>query len=131
MLAQDKVVYSDILVNFERHPINKDLVRAVNEDAVRRALKNIILTNRGEVPYQPNRGGNIRRYLFEQMSPQTAQDIKDDVWTAISNEEPRVNLLEVKVIPNYGEQHYTVVIIYTLLNEATARTVNITLERIQ
>lgn len=131
MLAQDKVVYSDFLVNFERHPINKDLVRAVNEDSVKRAMKNIVLTNKGEVPYQPSRGGNIRRYLFEQMTPQTAQDIKDDVWTAITNEEPRVNLLEVKVLPNYADQHYTVVIVYTLLNEATARTVKFTLERIQ
>ncbi len=131
MLAQDKVVYSDFLINFERHPINKDLVRVVNEDAVKRAMKNIVMTNRGEVPYQPARGGNIRRYLFEQMTPQTAQDIKDDMWTALSNEEPRINLQSVKVVPNYGEQHYTVVVTYTLLNESTSKTVKLTLERIQ
>lgn len=131
MLTQDKVVYSDFLINFERHPINKDLVRTVNEDSVKRSMKNIALTNRGEVPYQPARGGNIKRYLFEQMSPQTAQDIKDDMWTALANEESRINILDVKVIPNYTEQHYNIVVNYTLLNESTSRTVNLTLERIQ
>lgn len=131
MLIRDTIVYSDILNNFERHPINKDLVRVVNEASVKQALRNIVLTNKGEIPYQPRRGSNVKRYLFENMTPQTQQDIKDDIMQSINNEEPRVQLIDVKVIPNYAEQHYSVIILYTLRNETTTRTVNITLERIQ
>lgn len=130
MLTQDKVVYSDFLINFERHPINKDLVRNVNEAAVRQAIKNIVLTNRGEIPYQPTRGSNVRRFLFEQMTPQTAHDIKEDIIQAITNDEKRCELLSVTVEPNYGAQHYTIVIVFTILNETAPQTVNITLERI-
>jgi len=130
MLTQDKVIYSDFLINFERHPINKDLVRNVNESAVRQALKNIVMTNRGEIPYQPTRGSNVRRFLFEQMTPQTSHDIKEDVIQAIMNEERRIDLIGVTVEPNYNEQHYTIVIVFSILNQVTPQSVTITLERI-
>ena len=55
MLVKDTITYSDFLVNFERHPINKDLVRVVNESAVSRSIRAIVLTNKGEVPYQPGK----------------------------------------------------------------------------
>ena len=88
------------------------------------------MTNRGEIPYQPTRGSNVRRFLFEQMTPQTSHDIKEDVIQAIMNEERRIDLIGVTVEPNYNEQHYTIVIVFSILNQVTPQSVTITLERI-
>lgn len=130
MLVKDTITYSDFLVNFERHPINKDLVRVVNESAVSRSIRAIVLTNKGEVPYQPGKGSNIKSFLFEQMTTQTSHDIKEDIIQCITNQEPRAQLIGVQVNPDYDNNIYTVIIAYTLLNDVTTRTVNITLERI-
>ena len=56
--------YSDFQTNFTIHPIKKDLTRLVNEDSVKRSIKNILLTNYYERRFRPRFGANIRKYLF-------------------------------------------------------------------
>jgi len=74
-IFQNKIIYSDILSNFNIHPIKKDLVRLTNEEAVKKSIINLIFTNKGERPFQPFIGSSIRQYLFELMSPQVQNDI--------------------------------------------------------
>ena len=64
--AKDEI-YSDFLVNLNPHPVSGMLLRFVNEKAVTRSIRNLILTNRGERLYQPKIGSDIRSILFEPM----------------------------------------------------------------
>lgn len=126
----ERGTYSDIPVNFERHPINKDLMRVVDEVAVSKAIRAIIMTNKGEVPYQPYKGGNVKHYLFENMTPQTAEDIKTDIEQSLADQETRAQTVQVRVVPHYGDNAYVVTVAYTLVNDSTVRTVNISLKRV-
>ena len=57
--------FKDLDLNFNIHPIRKDVTKHLNEYAVVNAVKNLILTNHYERPFRPNVGSNIRRLLFE------------------------------------------------------------------
>ena len=58
-------VFRDLDLNFAIHPIRKDINTHVNEFAVINSVKNLVLLNHYEKPFQPEIGSNIRRLLFE------------------------------------------------------------------
>jgi hypothetical protein len=60
-----KEAYSDLDLLFKAHPISGDVTVKTDADAVKRAVKNIVLTNYYERPFKPSLGGNIRGLLFE------------------------------------------------------------------
>ena len=61
-------VFTDFYNNFNVHPQNKRLALHTNEQAVRRSLRNILSTNTRERFFNPEFGGNLRRFLFEDVS---------------------------------------------------------------
>ena len=123
--------YSDFLTNFDIHPVTGDLFRAVDVAAVKRALRNLIMTNKGERFFQPNLGSSIRQFLFEPMLPTTQYDLQNAIKQCIGNYEPRVNLIAVNVVSNFAIDSYDITIIFTILNIATPTTLNITLQRLR
>ena len=57
--------FSDLDLNFTKHPVRDDVNILTAERAVINSVKNLILTNHYERPFQPDLGSNIRRLLFE------------------------------------------------------------------
>ncbi len=129
--VQTNVIYSDLLQDFDIHPVKKDVIRVVNETAVKRAIRNLILTNKGERFFKPDIGSSIKQYLFEPMSPLVQLDIKNAIEQVINNYEPRAKLINVIVVPDYTLQGYDVTIIFYIINRTDPITLNLTLERIR
>ena len=71
--------YSDLDLNFTIHPVKKDINRYTNETAVVNSIKNLILTNHYERPFQPEIGSNVRRLLFENMDTITATTLEKEI----------------------------------------------------
>jgi phage baseplate assembly protein W len=109
--------YSDFLMNFDLNPISGEIARVTNEKAVIRAIKNLINTNRGERPFQPNLGCGIKKLLFEPMDEVTADLIKMEITTTITQYEPRVNLILVDVQPQEQSDAYIVSITFSMVNQ--------------
>lgn len=130
-LTNKDEVYSDFLVNLNPHPVSGALLRFANEKAVTRAIRNLILTNKGERLYQPDVGSNIRAMLFEPMSQFTANTIRKIIEDAITKYEPRAKILSVQVQPYEEQNRYVVTIVYILINKPDPISVNITLQRVQ
>ena len=65
----NEVAFSDLGVTMTAHPVNKKPPVFKNEEAVKRAIKNLILTSRFERPYEPLYGCNIYNRLFENFDP--------------------------------------------------------------
>mgnify|MGYP003118673936 CR=1 FL=1 len=121
--------YSDLNITFNKHPVTGKLSVLKDADAVKRALRNLILTNTYERPYQPLIGASIRRRLFEPMDSITAHSIKKDIQVAINNFEPRVTVHDIALI--YDEDGHSVVIniVFRVNNQAEPVSTEITLER--
>lgn len=121
-------VYSDFNVNFNVHPVKQDLTRLVNEDAVLRSIKNIVQTDHYERPFRPLFGANIKKYLFEQLTPITLQLIKSQIVSALANYEPRANIIDVVVSSSSSDNNSVeITITFSTINNLRPVTATITL----
>ena len=107
--------FKDISATFQINPLNDDLIAIQNANAISRSVRNLVFTLPGEKPFQPNVGSNVSRLLFENMDELTADSIKSEIQNTINNYEPRVELNEVIVDPNYDENAFDVVIKYYII----------------
>jgi phage baseplate assembly protein W len=70
--------FKDISASFQTNPLNNDLIVIKNTTAIARSIRNLILTKRGERPFEPNLGSGVYDLLFENMDKQTATIIRDE-----------------------------------------------------
>ena len=89
---RNEVVYKDLGLSFIPHPVTKNVSVLKNEDAIKRALRNLVLTNKGEKFFDELYGGNITALLFENLTPGDILDIKGNIRDAIRADEPRVTV---------------------------------------
>ncbi len=123
--------YSDLDLNFVIHPVKKDINILTSEMAVINSIKNLILTNHYERPFQPQIGSNVRRMLFENMDNITATTIENEIKQTIANFEPRASVSKIYVIADYENNGFKVTLNFFVINRTTPITINFFLERIR
>jgi len=123
--------FRDLDLNFTIHPIRKDINTHKNEYAIINSVKNLVLTNHYERPFQPQIGSNIRRLLFENVDAVTASQIEREIVETISNFEPRVQVSKVTVVASPDENGFKVNLEFFVINNANPITINFFLERIR
>lgn len=126
-----KEFYSDFLINFDMNPITGTLARVTNEDSVKQSLKNLILTNRTERPYNPLFGSRISSLLFDPLDTFTAQSIKEEIMETVRAFEPRVVLHEVLVLPDEDNNGFIVNIIFSTINIPQETRIELFLQRVR
>jgi len=123
--------YSDLNLDFFRHPVTGDIVRLFGPDAVARSVRNLILTNFYDRPFRPYLGSSAQRLLFDNISSMTANLLEDHISQVIDNFEPRVTLLGVKVLADPDNNGYQATLAFTIVNRPEPYQVTIFLERIR
>lgn len=127
--SEKKPYYSDFYTNFNVHPQNKRLVKYTNEESVKRSIRNLILTDKYDRPFQPEIGCRVRSLLFENISDVVTEEIKKTISETIETYEPRARVLDIIVQPNEQRQSYDVYIYFEVINSVNPVTINITLYR--
>ena len=123
--------WSDLDLDFLAHPVTKDIVLKKNVEAIKRSVRNLISTNHHERPFQPEIGSGIRGVLFDLVGPTTAVVLQDEIKQVIQNYEPRVELIDVRVISAMDKNGYYVTIEFTPLNFPEPVTIEFFLERLR
>ena len=123
--------YKDLDLNFTLHPVRKDVSKHVDEMAVINSVKNLILTNHYEKPFQPEIGSNIQKLLFENMDNITASAISREIEQTITNFEPRVKLISINVSPNFDNNAFSVGMEFYIINRTEPITIQFFLERVR
>jgi len=123
--------FTDLDLNFNLHPTTKDVNKFRNENAVINSVKNLILTNHYERPFQPDLGSNLKRMLFEPVDNATAALLEREISETIENYEPRVQLKDVSAEGFPDENGYKVEITFYLINNPDPVTVDFFLERVR
>lgn len=126
-----KEYYSDFLMNFDMNPVTGILARTTNEDAIKQSLKNLILTNMTERPYSPLTGSRINSLMFDPIDPFTMDNIKTEIRQTITNNEPRVNIIDIFVKPSLDQNTYIVNIIFSVINIPQEIRLEIFLQRVR
>ena len=120
--------YSDIDFTFTKKPVTADVALSYDQQAVVRSIRNLLLTNFYERPFNPRLGSNISLLLFEPISSVTTAAIEKEVENTIKNYEPRANIKSITVSPDDARNAYNVSLTFYMENAATPTTVTIFLE---
>ena len=107
--------FKDISMSFKYNPLSGDLISLSNENAIARAVRNIVLTTPGEKFFDPDFGSSVSEILFENVDDITAISIEDEIKNCLANYEPRVELIDVEVDPNFDENQFDVLIKYRII----------------
>ena len=107
--------FRDLSMTFQRNPLNDDLVVLKNATAIARSIKNIVFTQPGEKFFDEDFGSRVSRFLFENINPVTASNIRDEIVQSVLNYEPRVELRTVTVVPDYDSNAMNATIIYDII----------------
>jgi len=71
--------WADLDLDFFPHPTTKDVVKKTGPDAIKRAVRNLILTNYYDRPFRSYIGSNAQKILFDNINPLTAAFLKDAI----------------------------------------------------
>ena len=92
--------FKDISMTFQSNPLNSDLIAIKNENAIARSL---------------------RKSLFENIDDITATVIVDEIRESIIRYEPRVELDSVRAYPDYENNSFDVIIVYSVIGSQVPR----------
>jgi len=129
MASTLKKIYSDIDLTFKRVPGTNDVALRYDENAVIASVRNLLLTNFYERPFQPDVGSNLNHLLFEPATGITASILDMEIKNTIKNYEPRVAIDELQVTLNEDGNSFLVYLSFYVGNNSVPTAVNLILQR--
>ena len=124
--------YSDLDLFFNRKPVSGDINILTDVANIKRAVRNLVLTNVYEKPFHPEIGSGVRDMLFENMTPFVAIMLTKRVEDIIENFEPRDRLMSVNARPDLDQNVYELTITFFIINAPTELVeVDLFLERLR
>ena len=112
-------LYSDLDLFFGKNNSDNDVNIIYDVQAIKRSIRNLVLTNQYDKPFHPEIYSGVRGMLFELMTPTTAVILARQVEDVIENFEPRARLVGVRSIPDYDRNSYSVSIEFYVVNTPT------------
>lgn len=125
------VKYSDLNLALPIHPVLNDITPLRDIDAVKQAIKNLVLTNFNERPFHPELGSGLTELLFENADAFTAIAIRDEITRVIEDHEPRVNNVNVDVTESFDNNAVSVTVSFNVVFANQEGEVSFNLQRIR
>jgi len=108
--------YADLNIALPIHPIFHDIIPLVDIDAVKSAVRNLILTNFNERPFQPPLGSNLRALLFEPADMFTMIVLKDNIRRVLTRYEPRIDNITIQIQDDTDSNAYLITIGFRVIS---------------
>ena len=109
-------VYKDLNLNFGVNPVTNDVTTVTDVNAVKRSVRNLLLTNHYDRPFHPEIGSNIPYLLFENFGPVTGNQISRAIEEVITNFEPRAIVENVECFPLPNTNTYDIRVYFYVEN---------------
>jgi len=109
-------VYKDLNLNFSANPVTGDVTTVTDVIAVKRSVRNLLLTNHYDKPFHPEIGSNVPALLFENFGPITGNQLSRAIEEMIGNFEPRARVTAVECSPILESNSYNIVINFYVEN---------------
>ena len=122
--------FKDLNVTFKSHPVTGDLIVSKNEAAIKQAVTNLLLTNKGERFFNNQLGSSISTFLFEPLDVGTATIINSNITEVLKKYEPRIKIIALDTTPNYDDNGFDVQLDFEIIGrEDGTFSINFFLER--
>jgi phage baseplate assembly protein W len=119
--------YKDLSLDFIPHPVSGDIRPVTNETAIKRALKNLIFTEKGTKPFFPQYGSDVSRYLFSNADSFNRYDLEQSLFKTINEFEPRVRVILIDV--QFEANEMKIKVDYEIKSTRTPGTITTTITR--
>jgi phage baseplate assembly protein W len=124
-------IYSDLNLSFTKNPATKDVAKVFDIQAIKRAVKNIILTNKYERPFNSDFGCNLRGFLFENITDPILVLMKDRISTAIEKYEPRVSVEDIVIKEDIENNGVNIMVSFLVTGAEEPVTVSTFLQKVR
>jgi len=130
-IVSKKKPWRDLDLSLKIHPIRKDIIPLKDDAAIKNAVKNLLVSNFFERPFQPTLGANLRGLLFEPADAITKLDLKQGIRRVLDTHEPRIKVLNIKVLDESENNSYRIAVNFLIKEYDTAESVEIVLRRLR
>lgn len=124
-----KYIYRDINLAFEKHPITGDIVSATDVEAIKKSLRNLVMTDLYDVPFNPEKGTSLNGSLFENFTPITTEFLKTKIKEMIDLYEPRIQVQKIVIFQKDDQHTLEVTIHFKILDLNRFEDITIFVER--
>ena len=107
--------FKDLSITFKKHPVTDDLVTVKDKAAVAQSIKGLLLTRRGERPFQPDLGSGLQDLLFEPLDYGSGALIKKEIKETLNRYEPRVRVQRIYCNVDFDNNGYNVEMQYKIV----------------
>ena len=112
--------FKDLSVTFKKHPVSDDLVQVKDKAAIVQSITALLLTMKGERPFQPQLGCNVQKVLFEPLDYGSAGLIKSEIRNTLNRYEPRISINSILCVPDFDNNGFQVELKYTIVGREDA-----------
>lgn len=123
--------YADLDLRFRVNPNTRDIRPVKDISAIKNSVRNLLLTNKLERPFQPDLGSNLVKLLFEPADPVTVGLIKEDIAITLANNEPRISVTDIQVEDYSDRNAYFISVTFRVINLNADAEVELYLERVK
>ena len=135
-LEQSRVVskkkpWSDLDLSLKIHPIRKDIIPLKDDAAIKNAVKNLLISNFYERPFQDDLGANLRGLLYEPADVITEIELRDNIREVLTKYEPRITVTNIVIRDNSQANEYGITVNLNIKEYDSADSVEIVLRRLR
>ena len=107
--------FKDLSITFKKHPVTDDLVQVKDKSAIAQSITNLLMTRKGERPFQPELGSGLDNVLFEPLDYGSAALIKKEIRQTINRYEPRITIDRITCTIDFDNNGYSVELVYKIV----------------
>lgn len=126
-----KKSWADLNLKLTLHPIRKDIIPLRDDEAIKNSVKNLVLTNFFERPFQPQVGANLRGLLFEPADGITKYELSDGIKQVLIDYEPRIRVSRVGIEDQSDRNAYRITVHFQIIEMDLNTEVEIVLQRLR
>lgn len=114
--------FYDIDLTFAKNPLTNDILKKVDNNAIKQSIKNLCETKKFDFPFHPEIYSQLRSLLFENFSPITKISIERTLRSLIENYEPRISIIDINVSDDIDKNAIQINMRYRIINATTEET---------
>ena len=109
-------IYKDLNLYFTKNPLSSDVSKVTDVQAIKRSVRNLILTKQGERLFHPEIGGNVHTQLFNLFTPIVRVELQDSIADVIEHYEPRAQIQEIVINDDFDNNQLNIQVRFALVN---------------
>ena len=130
-IVSRKKPHRDLDLSLKIHPIRKDIIPLKDDNAIKNALRNLLVSNFYDRPFSRDKGANLKGLLFEPADVITQITMRKNLETVIRKYEPRVAIRRITINDDPDNNSYRINVNFKIKENDTDESVTIVLRRLK